>query len=205
MMSLISCMGTRTNLDTIKGNGVIRFITIYSPSTYYIDTKNETGFEYELARLFADQLDIELEIIVAKNKSEVIEFLKAGKADIAAGLLKPLVTNDESVLFGPDYFSVNQQVVYRNGIDRPRTLNDLYPFQLHFVEGSISSDDLIEFKNKFPSFNWKSHKDKSNTDLLDLIEKKKSPTHWSIQMNLRWHSRPIQSYVLGSNYPRPDH
>ena len=70
MMSLTSCMGTRTNLDTIEENGVIRFTTIYSPSTYYIDTANETGFEYELAKLFTDQLDVDLEIIVAKNKKE---------------------------------------------------------------------------------------------------------------------------------------
>ena len=167
-------MEARSKLNTIRKNGVIHFVTTYSPSTYYIDSDNEAGFEYELAKLFSDQLDVGLKIIVAKNKSEVIKFLKTGKADIAAGLLKQSIFNDGSLLLGPEYMSVYQQVVYRNGIDRPRTLNDLHPFQLHLTEGSTRPDSLVEYKSESADFNWKIHKDKSNSDLLDLIETKKN-------------------------------
>ncbi len=43
-----------TALERVQKEGVLRVITRNSPATYFQDRNGETGFEYELAKRFAD-------------------------------------------------------------------------------------------------------------------------------------------------------
>jgi len=51
------------NLDRIKQQGKITMITDNNAVSYYIYRDAPMGFEYELAKEFADYLDVELEIV----------------------------------------------------------------------------------------------------------------------------------------------
>ncbi len=167
---LASCTSQQSQLEQILERGEIRVTTTYSPATYLIDMDSETGFEYELASLFAGYLKLKLKIVIANNKADMIEILKRGEADIAAGVIKTKFVNDPDLVPGPEYYSVNQKVVYKTGFGRPRTPADLYPFQLHVAEGSVLPETLVAMKEQYPTFNWKIHQDRSNYDLLDLIQ-----------------------------------
>ncbi|MDR8269019.1 transporter substrate-binding domain-containing protein, partial [Acinetobacter baumannii] len=85
---------------------------------------------YELAKQFADYLGVTLKITVRQNISQLFDDLDDGQADmLAAGL----VYNQERVKnyqAGPTYYSVSQQLVYRVGNTRPRTLAALTAEQL---------------------------------------------------------------------------
>jgi len=101
---ICSCSDPETQLETIAKQDEIRVVTVYGPTTYFIDTDSETGFEYEMARLFAEQLNTNLKIIIASNKSEMIDVLMRGEADVAVGLIKQTFgENDHFRFIGSDY------------------------------------------------------------------------------------------------------
>lgn len=167
---LAACSGNRTQLEKIQDRGELRVVTRVGPTTYYIDSDGETGMEYEMARLFAQDLGVDLKIIIARNTSEIIQELKRGSADFAAAALSKYFIRDDSLMYGPSYQWVTPQVVYRNGRKRPASLADIYPDQLHISDGTISTERLNELKLVYPNLSWYIHKNKSNSELLKMVE-----------------------------------
>ena len=51
-------------LYKIKHDNKLNIVTRNSPTTYYIGPNGPTGFEYELAKQFANYLGVELNIVV---------------------------------------------------------------------------------------------------------------------------------------------
>ncbi|CDI92196.1 putative transglycosylase [Pseudomonas aeruginosa PA38182] len=60
-----------TALERVQKEGVLRVITRNSPATYFQDRNGETGFEYELAKRFAERLGVELKIETADNLDDL--------------------------------------------------------------------------------------------------------------------------------------
>ena len=77
-----------TALERVQKEGVLRVITRNSPATYFQDRNGETGFEYELAKRFAERLGVELKIETADNLDDLYAQLsrEGGPALAAAGL-----------------------------------------------------------------------------------------------------------------------
>ena len=79
---LTVCFGTLTggvrpdNVAQIRMAGEIVMITRNSPTTYYEDRTGPTGYEYELAKAFADHLGVELKVKVAENLNDVFSTLE---------------------------------------------------------------------------------------------------------------------------------
>lgn len=167
---LAGCSGSRTQLEKIRGRGELRVVTRVGPTTYYIDSDGETGLEYEMARLFAQDLDVKLKVVIARNNAEIINDLKAGRADVAAAALSKYFIRDDALMYGPSYQWVTPQLVYRNGRKRPVTLADVFPDQVHIADGTISQDRLDELKLEYPSLSWYIHKNKSDAELLKMVE-----------------------------------
>ncbi len=170
LVVLAACSAEITDDNAELSQEKIRIVTVYSPTTYFVDTDSETGFEYELARLFAIYINHELEIVVADNKAEMVDILLSGNADIATGLVKQTFEKKPDLIAGPEYFTVTQQVIYKLGIDRPRDLDDLYPYQLHIARGGLRVDKLEYIKKQFPEFSWKLHPDMSSSEIIDMVE-----------------------------------
>lgn len=170
ILIVAACTAPGTQLGSIRHKGEIRVVTTYSPATYYIDADSESGFEYELVRLFAEQLNVRLQVIAAANKAEMIAILKRGEADIAVGLIKRTYAEDADLVAGPEYYSVTQQVIYKKGLERPTTPDDLGPFQLHVAEGLIRPELLKKVKDEHPEFSWRFHRDLSSTDLIEQVQ-----------------------------------
>jgi membrane-bound lytic murein transglycosylase F len=170
LVNLSACDNQQSQLDSMLEIGEVRVVTIYSPTTYFIDADSETGFEYELARMFATDLGLKLKIIIADNKSEMVDILMRGEADIAAGLIKQTFSENNNLIAGPEYYHVTQQVIYKRGFDRPDSLDDLSPYQLHIAQGGIKPEKLVGLKQQYTEFSWKLHPDASSSDIIDLIE-----------------------------------
>ncbi|SHE86879.1 membrane-bound lytic murein transglycosylase F [Microbulbifer donghaiensis] len=67
---------------SIKESGVLRFATYNGPG-YFIWKGVLTGLDYELASKFAEENDLELQIIAVPDKKDLTDLLKTGQADIA--------------------------------------------------------------------------------------------------------------------------
>ena len=96
------------DLEQILDEGVLRVITTYSPTGYFLYKGQTMGFEYELFKRLADHLQVRLEIVLAKNVDSVIPMLNRGEGDVIA--LGYTITSDrkEYVSFTDPYLITHQ-------------------------------------------------------------------------------------------------
>lgn len=101
------------DLPQIIDNGVLRVITSYSPTGYFIYKGQTMGFEYELFKRLADHLQVGLEVVLARNVDSVIPMLNRGEGDIIA--LGYTITSDrkELVDFTEPYLITHQALVQK--------------------------------------------------------------------------------------------
>jgi membrane-bound lytic murein transglycosylase MltF len=85
---LCSC-GENRALDRIKKSGTITVITRNNAHCYYTYRNQEMGFEYELAKAFADFLGVELEVRVFKSWNELLPSLDKEGGDFVAASVPP--------------------------------------------------------------------------------------------------------------------
>lgn len=133
-------------IAAIQARGELRVSTIHTPLTYNEINGKPFGLDYELAKQFADYLGVKLKVTVRQNISQLFDDLDNSNADLlAAGL----VYNSERVKNyqpGPTYYSVSQQLVYKVGQYRPRTLGNLTAEQLTVAPGHVVVNDLQTLK-----------------------------------------------------------
>ena len=72
------------DLAQIVARGELRAVTLESATSYYMIGDNEMGFDFALAQNLADQLDVELKVVIASSLNELKQMLRDGKADFAA-------------------------------------------------------------------------------------------------------------------------
>ncbi|MFW0767519.1 membrane-bound lytic murein transglycosylase MltF [Trabulsiella odontotermitis] len=161
-------------IAAIQSRGELRVSTIASPLTWSNINNKNVGLDYELAQQFANYLGVKLTITVRQNISELFDDLDNDDADmLAAGL----VYNTERVKNyqpGPIYYSVSQQLVYKVGNPRPRSLENLNAQQLTIAPGHVAINDLQALKEKkYPNLSWTVDDKRGTVALMeDVIEGK---------------------------------
>lgn len=119
-----TCSPDAPPLTEVRRTGVLRVATVNSATTYYLGADGPTGFEYDLARQFADQIGAKLKILVVPDRAAAIAAVRHHRAHFAIGLgVTP--SRERSVRFTPDYAQIQPQLVYRAGEERPRGLKDV--------------------------------------------------------------------------------
>lgn len=157
-------------IAAIQARGELRVSTIVSPLTYSRVDDKAYGLDYALAEQFANYLGVKLKVTVRQNISELFDDLDNDKADLlAAGL----VYNSERVKnyhAGPAYYSVSQQVVYRVGSYRPRSLGELNADNLSIAPGHAVINDLQALKEtKYPDISWQVDEKRSSETLMEEV------------------------------------
>ena len=125
-----------STLQEVKNEGVLHVITRTAPSVYYEDEGGATGYDYELARRFADELGVELRVRVAKDNSEILSVLRRNYAHIGlAGLVN---RPDFAAEFHPVPTGINAQsiVVYHRDHPAPDSIAELSGQTLHLLADS---------------------------------------------------------------------
>ncbi|MBJ7223844.1 MULTISPECIES: membrane-bound lytic murein transglycosylase MltF [unclassified Brenneria] len=156
-------------LRQILSRGELRISTIDSPLTHYISNGEPAGLDYELAKRFADYLGVKLTVSSRKNLDDLFDDLDDDDTDLlAAGLI---YNHERLARFraGPTYYSVSQQLVYRLGNTRPKTLGKL-PGRLAVTSGSAYVATLRELKaDKHPQLEWESTSELTTQELLKQV------------------------------------
>ena len=144
-----TCSSPPSLLEQIRISGELRVVTRNSPTTYYQGANGPLGVEYELVKLFADELGVQLKLQVAGTVGMVFPPLLEGRVHIAAAGLTATEARREVVAFGPAYHEVVQQVVYRYGAGRPS-----------------DPGDLTDGRDEYPNLTWYENLDAESTELL---------------------------------------
>lgn len=153
-------------IEQAKARGVLVMLTLNGASTYYIGADGETGFEYDLAQAFADQVGVPLEVIAVDAIGDLIPALEAGRGDFIAANLSRTPNRMSKLRFGPSYKTIRPVVVYRRGSRKPDGLSDLSNGELVVPAGTSYAAWL---RQHHPELQWKEDPEASVEDLLDAV------------------------------------
>ena len=134
---------TARDFDEIKKDGVIRVVTEYNQTGYFVKGDTILGFQYDLANLFGKAMGLSVEIYPEMDLQKSIAGLESGQYDIIARNLPVTVGLREKVSLSEPLI-LNKQVLiqrtakHNNGIDPIRNQLDLAKKTLHVPEGSPS-------------------------------------------------------------------
>ncbi|VFS33304.1 Membrane-bound lytic murein transglycosylase F precursor [Yokenella regensburgei] len=157
-------------IAAIQSRGELRVSTIVSPLTWTNINDKDSGLDYELARQFADYLGVKLKVTVRQNISQLFDDLDHDRADMLAAGLVYNVERLKNYQAGPTYYSVSQQLVYKVGNYRPRSLENVTAQQLTIAPGHVAINDLQALKEKkYPRLSWTVDDKRGSVALMDDV------------------------------------
>ena len=167
----IDSNGLKT-LDKIKKRGHLNVLTLNSATTYYQDIDGSNGFEYHLASWFAESIGVEPRFITVSNFSELYPELLFTSGDIAAAGLSENDSNfSRSVAYGPRYYEVSNQILYRKfKADRPKRVLDLIGRSLKVISGTAHVQLMHELQQQYPSLTWIEVDDIATEELIEQVD-----------------------------------
>ncbi|UTW49348.1 membrane-bound lytic murein transglycosylase MltF [Bacterioplanoides sp. SCSIO 12839] len=159
-----------SNLQETLMRGDITMVSRNSPTTYYEDRSGVTGYEYELAKSFADYLGVELKVVLADSTADIFPMLDKGQAAFAAAGLTVTSERQRRAHFAPPYLTSSGQIIYRRGGLKPKAIADLSQGQLVVAAQSSHSQRLRALQaNELPELTWSEGTDLEVSDLLQMV------------------------------------
>ncbi|RLD75348.1 MAG: lytic transglycosylase F, partial [Bacteroidetes bacterium] len=96
-----------------KKTGVLRAITTFSPTGYFLYRGQPMGFEYEMLKRLANGLNVQLEMVMVKNVDSVIPMLNRGEGDIIAMGYTIMGNRKEEVSFTNPFLITHQSLIQK--------------------------------------------------------------------------------------------
>ncbi len=190
------------DLEAIKSRGELIVITRNNTTCYYEGAQGPTGFEYDLAKAFADHLGVSIHPLIIEDEADMIEALRNGRADIiAAGI--PFGRQSARLLtLGPGYLDVTQEVVGRRGGINVNDISDLSHAAIWMTSSSDRTEALNTLKAKHADIAWKTLQDYSSEELLQMVWNRSLPltmveSH-TLAMNRRYYPELVVHFTLGT-------
>ena len=98
------------SLRKIESSGQLVVITDNSAHGFYYYQDRPMGFEYQMAKKFADFLNVKL-VVITPGWDNMFNSLLCGKGDIIASSLTKTERRKTRVMFSDGYMPVQQQVI----------------------------------------------------------------------------------------------
>lgn len=150
IIALLACLAAGCEeapkpIAPIAESGELVVLTVNGPSTYFEDAQGlASGFEYDLATLFARELKVKPTFLLVDNPAKVDRVLRQGKAHLAAAALARHFDFPGGLAWGPPYLSVNHQIVCRANEPRAKSLQDLAGKHIGVIEESVADYLMTE-------------------------------------------------------------
>ncbi|MFU8878652.1 MAG: membrane-bound lytic murein transglycosylase MltF, partial [Wenzhouxiangellaceae bacterium] len=157
-----------TELEQVHDRGRLVMLTIYGATTYYLGPDGEAGYEFDLARRFADYLGVPLEVIALPSIDALLPNLAGKRGDFVAANLSQTSQRRRQIRYGPVFQEVKPVIVYRRGSRRPRSLEDLAQGRLAIV-GGTSYESFLHPVRQRSGLTWEVRENASIEDLLEAV------------------------------------
>ena len=169
-LALLGGCEQRDSLARIESRGELIAVSRFSPTTYYQDKSGPTGFEYALAGLLAQELEVELTIKPAFSLDGVFEHLQREEADFAAAGLTLTEKRQATYPHSKGYYRLKPQVVYVAGTYKPRKVEDLVGMSIVVLAGSSHAQTLNALRQEgYPDLQWREIPEVDSMELLELV------------------------------------
>jgi membrane-bound lytic murein transglycosylase F len=158
-----------TTLERVQQAGELVVISRNGPTTYYEDAQGTTGFEYVMAKRFANYLGVELRIEEMEDLGRMVKTVGRNNTHLAAAGLTITPGRKESVLFTEPYMEVTQQLIYRQSTPRPQSIEDLIGKRILVIANSSHAERLRQLQREYPGLTWEERYDVEMLDLLEMV------------------------------------
>jgi membrane-bound lytic murein transglycosylase F len=193
------CADVRLDWDHIIATKELRFAVMESPATYYESPTGPAGFEYELARRFAERIGVRLKVVTVNRAHDAVDLVMHDKVSVGGATL---MRDDIPVelRFGPAYFSVPQQLIYRRGAQRPVNI-----METNVHAPAISFSQLEVLRDQYPQINWSAYYYRDIDVLLRMVQHHeiKSAVAGAQQVNIYKHLYPDIRVAFDVTKPQP--
>ena len=136
VMGLIACSPTNTSdphgegraqvmvrepvverdLEDIRETGTLRVLLRNDSSSYYVLQGQEYGFEFEVVRELAREMDLRLRVVLPDSEHAPLEMLNLGEVDVVASPLYPEEHPEVEVAYTSPYHRVYQTLVVNTAL-----------------------------------------------------------------------------------------
>ncbi|MCK5663592.1 MAG: transporter substrate-binding domain-containing protein, partial [Thiotrichaceae bacterium] len=214
---LVGCSDDKENRETTQNKSPVIakdtlpeklvVVTRNAPTTWYHGRDTIEGPEFDLIKAFTDDHKISLEVEVVDSISEVLQWVKDGKAQIAAaGLTDTEERRQQGIIFGPQYHQVQQLVVCRRKtIAIPKTVADLVGVKITVIKDSSYVDRLKQLKQNNPELDWIETDEMDTEQLLKMVWEKKIDCTVAdsniVSINRRYYPELLVAFALSEKQP----
>jgi len=145
----------QVDLADIRQRGKLVAITGFNPLSYFIYKGTPMGYDYELLKMFAEENDIELELLVVHDLDSVFHLLNNGKGDIIGYGMNITKEGRRKAAYAQPFMQVHQVLVQRkpetgpdkNGMGNTdaliRDIKGLAGKSVHVKGNSVQMDRLF--------------------------------------------------------------
>jgi membrane-bound lytic murein transglycosylase F len=169
-----SCEEAPKPIAPVSESGDLVVLTVNGPATYFEDAQGlPSGFEYDLATLFAKELKAKPRFVIIDNPAKIDRALRTGQAHLAAAALARHFDFPGGLTWGPSYFTTQHQVVGRVQDPRAKSLEDVAGKRIGVIEESVG-EYLLGEQPKIASIPLERLPPGTSTvDLLDQVARGK--------------------------------
>nr|WP_281175812.1 membrane-bound lytic murein transglycosylase MltF [Catenovulum maritimum] len=165
---LVSCKTeqAQSQYQKIIQSKQLKIGTLFGSTSYFLTADGATGFEYELAKHFADYLDVELVVVPVYDLSELFALLDSGQVDLLAANLTRTPDREKQYRFSPSYLKISEKLIFKQGNIRPRKWEDLNG-KLIIAANSTHAQTVED--NAPESLDWQVTSDLDSEELIQAV------------------------------------
>jgi len=157
-----------TDLERVQKKGELVMLTIPGPTTYFEDGRGRNGFDYLVAKAFAESLGVELRVQPKLSLRNLLMAVGGPQGDFAAANLVRTEKRNQSLRFSTPYLEITQQLLYQRGTPKPESLSDI-DGELLVISSSSHSEQLKKLSIKIPQLSWREQDEIEMSDLIRMV------------------------------------
>ncbi|MDF1593671.1 MAG: membrane-bound lytic murein transglycosylase MltF [Desulfobacterales bacterium] len=160
-------------LESILSKGEITVITRNNSHCYYLYRDQAMGFEYDLAKAFADFLGVTLEVKIAEKWEGMIPSLKNGTGAFIAASFTKTPRRQQQVAFSRGYLTIQQHIIVHRKNQNIKNIADLVGKTIHVRRGTSYQERLEQLIAEGYDLTVELHDDIPTEELIQQVEEEK--------------------------------
>jgi membrane-bound lytic murein transglycosylase F len=202
--SLIAHAGRKRtgDLPEVKKHRVLRVLTRNNAVSYFLYRGEPAGFDYELMKRFADQLEVRLQIVVPPSHADLVPWLLDGRGDVIAASYTQTPERSALVAFSTPYLEVQELIVQRASEPRLTSVTQLAGRHIRVRPGSSYRNTLEKLRSQGVAFVLElARSDEETEDLIaqvaaGAVDLTVADSH-IFQAEQAWRSDAVAAFPVG--------
>ncbi len=164
-----------TDLDQILASGELVLLTQENAHNYYRYNGAPMGFEYELAKAFADYLGVRLTVKTVDTWDGLIDGLTRGDGALVGASMTVTESRKRQVRFSDPYLTIQQHIIVHRSSRKINTPEDLAGRTVHVAAGTSYHERLKSLQEEGLTLSIETHEGTSTEDLLRKVASRDVP------------------------------